>query len=783
MRAIPINAAEAIFEAFWDPEISGFREYSFRPNVNTRARISQFWCWVELTWETAKPGEHVATLTRELQLDLEDYDGLLVQCTMPDTAALTVRVIVDGREKVSIERARGVNGGEEYAGKLEGKKLEKIELVFESIRGGPGAAYLQWIGIFNYDIKARMEARKPPFSPDWPGLIKPLDERITPKPTLGIFFGPEDLEAIRRRAQSPPYRPIMDEMRSVAQSLLNRQPEEDIWEFAPTHRIWGDRCRYGRVRNSSKPSMTDPARICAFVGLIDEDPDLLRMAARFALSLAHCRYWCEGFTGRFPGSRWHHRCFYEYANTVACVFTLDWAGSVLTERGVRLVLHAMGMKGLPTIDWDFAESEYIHHMNQGIFFSYGRILGLLALQRHYPRVAGRIDLAEKVLFEIFDNYVMEDGGSHEGMAIWNASVSEGITALIALARYRGIPIKEYLPKKLLKSVDFAFTMLSTAGLPGEYLTIGDAVPNVLSHDTVAMMSAAHDDPRWKELLAGMLKRVPEATHTMTMIYGPESLPPPRVSIPTFSRLPYTGQLTSCRETSMGPIRLHLVGAKAEAGHLHEDKGGFILEAFGEALAIDRGMTPYADPRCPLLDDAIYHNMLTPVMPDRTHPHQLNPCPTAIIPQGEGDEQRLSASIDTTPAWNGLFRKHTRQIESPRPELFFISDDVMFDEPRQASFHLHSYHPIRKDNESFLVEGDKAVLSATPLWTTSGSRFEEDLVDREFKPVWHLMLTSEPIITRQLVTALQVFIKSKFEMEHLKADQLKAEAAKLFSSQL
>ena len=42
--------------------------------------------------------------------------------------------------------------------------------------------------------------------------------------------------------------------------------------------------------------------------------------------------------------------------------------------------------------------------------------------------------------------------------------------------------------------------------------------------------------------------------------------------------------------------------------------------------------------CPLsiIKEAQYHNVLTPDGPGGAFPRQVNPCPEATIPQGEGD---------------------------------------------------------------------------------------------------------------------------------------------------
>ena len=153
-----------------------------------------------------------------------------------------------------------------------------------------------------------------------------------------------------------------------------------------------------------------------------------------------------------------------------------------------------------------------------------------------------------------------------------------------------------------------------------------------------------------------------------------------------------------------------------------------------------------------------HNVLSPARTDDREPEQVSaflPVEQAVLPTGSGDARRLDASIDTTAVWKGQFKRHRRGIHSPEPTLFFIDDEVEFDEPRGATFHLHAPFPIEPIGGGFAVRGGRAELIVSPAWTVVESTYGEDFLDWALNPVTHLVMTSAPGTSYRLLTVLQV----------------------------
>ena len=776
MRPTPINDAEAVIEAFWDTALSDIDCYDFRVAKGTGARCTQGWCWVDLSWQSATPGQTIFQMTRDLDIELEDYDALRIRCAVPSSAKLTVKAVVDSRERMVIDGAIGPDKKWEYTGPVEGKRLERLTIIYDAVKAGVGSGTMQWVSLVNRSLEQVRRSRQSPYTPDWPKFLQPDNHPVKQSPTLGLLFDADDLTRIRQNVAHPSFRPLMDRLREKAHHHLAAQPEQFIMDAGATinrhHRA------YDIARGTSDPS--NMAIVCGFVGLVDENPELLRMSARGMLAMAHAAYWDDCFQEHFPGSFFDNRSFTATDYSYACALGLDWAGSVLTDAGRRIILEAISKKGLSLINKDFIQYEYIFDCNQAACFSEGRIAGLLAMRSMWPRVQAWIELAQRDLIESLDRVFnqTEDHGSLEGPSYGGATLFRALRALTMLSRYKGKTLKEIAPKSMIGCSNYCFMFLSTAGPAGRFIPYGDG-QNVFHLDMVSLMSLAADgDPRWEQLRSAMI-----AQHTPPGQDGNTSAPglltliftdPPKsdgsVDLPAFALLGATGILESCRQTPAGPIRLQFIGAAENASHVHQDKGSFILEAFGDTLAIDRGMVNYGHPLSRTLMLVQMHNVLTPTPADDRYPEQELIAEHCALPTGKGDRCSLDAEIDTTAIWiDQPFKKCRRRIHSPDPTLFFIEDVVEFAEPRGVVFHLHTNWPITREKGSFLISGQRSRLLVTPIWNPAEAAFCENLFDRDNRPVNHLTITSGPGRSYSLVTVLQVLESDSEKGWNIEAD--------------
>ncbi len=652
---IPINEAEAIVVRFFDPQRSQLEQWDFTCDPAACSAVKQHFHASVILWEQGA-GKTVGRLHREMNVDAGSYDHLSICATMPATARLTVRVVVDGREQIPIADVRGTNTSEEIEGPLTPGVITEVDIEITDHGSDPGNAQLFWLGLFHEERRQVMRGRPNPFSGSWDDLMMPSGKPVELQVQLGLFFDTQDLARLRHKASREPYRTLMNKLRKLAAAELTKEPWRGVGAF-PNN--LAPRCY--RLRGEEHISLM-AMRAGAFVGLLEENEALMRMAVNHALALAHCDHWQPEFLASMPGSSWEQRAFYEYRYAQNTIFAWDWAGAYLTEAGKQLLAQAISTKALPWILQTLMRHPYVRGCNQGVYFSWGAIICELALARIYPYAGELLDAAVKALDETVSTYFSADGGAFEGPGYVTSTLGHALCAYQAVARHRGLTLAEIAPPILARTADYLKTMISTVPPYGSAIKVADggrAGPCIYP-EALGLLWQLNDDPAIPALLAGMLsqdelREFPGTPGTpFCLIFGPDELPEPAARPATFHILPQTGMLCSNRPTPDGPVRLQLIGAPAHAGHCHQDRGSFVLEAFGEEIAIDRGQMGYDDPRCTTIGLGRYHNLLIPEDPENQVLNQLNPCPAATIPEGDGDEQTLRCRIDVSAAcWCGF----------------------------------------------------------------------------------------------------------------------------------
>lgn len=781
-RPVPINEAEAVIDAFWDQGLSPLAHYSLDAGGETsgparhactehatlgpvgpdQVRASQAWCWLTLAWNRSIRSTPVLGFGRQFCLDLSGYDRLVVRMSCPPHVRLTVKAVIDGREQIVVAGVAGRGALQEFEGRVQGRRLERIRLELATARDGPAEAWLDWIGCANAPARAVMLSRLPLHTADWEDYLHPEGAAVGHEVRFGFFFDSRELGALRRKALSPLYRPIMDRLRAMARAAV-AAPRTPEMQIGPLIGCGDNSTTLVRVRDLATRSFHTDAPICAFVGLIDRDPVCLRFAARIAVCLAHAGTWAPHFMQEFPGTTWDQRGFPEAFAMAGVALALDWAGAWFTPKGEHLVRYAIAVKGLPRVRNAFLQYDYMLNCNQSHMIGLGRLLGLLVLERAWPRTRADIDVFEQDLFEIIDRYIQADGSTDEGLHYWNSTFRSTVPALVALARYRGRNLASMIPHKLRSMDRFIGALLSTTGEPGSYLPIADTVADSLALDAISMMAFATAAPLWRGLMADGLRRgkLPKAERwacdgPFAVIHGPSRLPAEKVTLPAFTRLTKGGHISSCRALrGGGSVRLFLVGAMANAGHSHRDKGSFILEADGEAFAIDRGMVPYHDSdNLPFLKSEVAHNL---AVPEGCGQH--NPSPVASVWRGRGDAKMLRASINTSGTWLAPVMACRRRVISLTPARIEIHDEFELAEARAVMFCLHSPLAMKTYTAAVHVCGRRLTLAVRAEWAVTKSA-EPCGVNWCYTPVNRLALVSAVATHHRLVTVLDFALNPK-----------------------
>jgi hypothetical protein len=769
MLVVPINEAEAIIEPFWDGGSSehpadkwaALTEYTTQVARSARGRIEQSWCSAVVHIDTAPPGVVAASMMRDCDVRLAGYDVFRIFASLPSWVRLTARATIDGQACVLLDQVAGGDTHDEFDGPISGEHMTRLTLEFSLSEDRPAYVELLWLGLANRAAQTHMEARRSPYTPEWRGALAPGTAR--PQPQIGIFFDAHELSALRRKVQHGALKAIYERVRRQAEQDMQayRNPEEDIGYFVPNP----DR-RWCRNRDMQRRRTAGVMERLAFVGLVDGNADMSVLAARMALSAAHCDTWCESIMGVFPGATWHHRSFTEEVYCRACALVLDWAGFCLTSHGKQLIRDAIIMKGLPRIESDFKRMEYIRHMNQGIVFSAGRIIGLLGLLPAHPRYAELVDEAERDLREMLDSYVQPDGGTLEGMAYWNYTFGTVMPLYLALARYHGAKdlsafrVQGGLPESLIKTGDYALSMLSTVGDGTTYLPINDAhADERISPALIAAYCQVSDRSEWQQLYAATSGAGGTGEDMYHIIFAPARLAKAAPLVkPRFDALPDVGEVSSVRaHPQLGFVHFHLSAGPILLTHYHMDRGSFVLEAAGEALAIDRGVTTYDHPEVGLIGAAARHNLLYPESPDGRQIGQPPNAYGATLNSAVAEGDILLLAADTTQSWeSGVYQAIRRRVVSPAPALYLLDDEAQMVTPMAVSFRLNTRGVIQTQGGEFWVTSERAALRIVPLnWQPATFSAGVEGIDSHLQPVNVLRIISAKAAAHRLVTAIEV----------------------------
>jgi len=764
MQVIPINEAEAIIEPFWDggssehpkDKMSMLDAYEVTIHGSTIGEVKQTWCSVAVQIDRAEVDKTAISMERKCDILIDGYDVFRVFASVPSWVKISVKATIDGKEQLIMDGVRGVDTYHEFDGSIYGSHMTKLILEFAICENRPAKVDLSWLGLSNREKQDYLESKKSPYSPEWEGFL--ITEPKEFKPELNIFFDSDELEDIRNKIKEEPYKSIFDGLKRQAEEGLTYYPEADIGTFIPNP----DR-RWCRTRDLSKKRTAGIMEVLAFVGLVEKNVEMLIMAARMAISAAHCTYWCESIMGVFPGATWHHRSFTEEIYCRACALVLDWAGVCITPHGKQVIRDAIIMKGLPRIESDFKRMEYIRFMNQGIVFSSGRIIGLLSLIPEYPRYKSMLMEAEQDLHEMIENYVHEDGGTLEGPGYWNFTFSQAMPLFYALSRFHNKTLHEYATETLLKTGDYALSMLSIADGGITLLPINDChSKSTINPGLVAAYCKMSKNPEWKSLYQAMKKSGDFKPDLYHIIFAPsmEEMAEPAEPIlkPKFKVLSEVGQVSSIREDpDIGLIHFHFCSGPTYWGHYHQDKGSFIIEVNDEVLAMDRGVASYDNPESRLLSMADRHNLLYPErINDRPLEQPYYAAGGKLVHAGE-DNGVITLISDNKDAWEaGLFKKNIRKVVSSAPGYFIIEDEVVLSEKMPVSFLIHSNYDMQAVGNDYWIKGKKSSLCITPLnWRPAVTDIRVNGVDDRNQPVNTLRLTAEGSNSYHLKTAIKV----------------------------
>jgi hypothetical protein len=667
-------------------------------------RIYQKWCYVAFEWSKRPSNGICLKMSRQFDIICKDYDVLIVSTMAPADSILEVQVITD-KGTVNYQSLPAPSIKKEHNIPLDGAvKILSITIIIHGANDLISMGWFNFIGLANSKLLDRYLAQWNRFDSVWDLYLMPETYEPEFKVSEGIIMKEKDLYEIRQAHSRIMDREGTTPFTELADIAMSKTPESMIHDYVN----FRDSPRFNRERDHGKNLMGHGVN-AAIAGLLLKDKGLLRLAARFAMSIAMCSHWDDGMICNLEGSTFDHRCFVQSLCVHETALILDLAGEMFTELGREYLLQRIAKEGLASINFNTWKYDYIFHCNQLAWFTPGRMAGYLLLENHMDRVDGYTDLAFKDLVDSLDSSILSDGGYVEGPMYFNCVGEAGGLSLYMYARARNLDLQDMVPQKMKNTSAFAEAVISTDASQ-DVIPICDSSP-LCKENTMVMMASLLPDSQWVNMYRRSLKRNNNMPSTWLSFLLRETIPAHGPPLKPFINLPDMGIMSSVRTVQGQRVKLFIMGNHAGAGHNHEDKGSFILEFAGETYFMDSGAGNYASPNGLLLRRCHRHNMLVPSGLCE-QPILPSPLPVHVRPQGTGDETCFTATIDATPGWESYYEKWIRSWSSPQPNLVLVKDNYKLVQGRGVNFLLHTMLSPRIHNRRITLKGDKgrAVIS-------------------------------------------------------------------------
>lgn len=745
MLTTPINAAEAIFEAFFDETLSGLPQWRIHAGGAEGLVVVQKWAWVQYDWQRppADANSPALRMSRELAVDCADYDALMFSLTAPPGARVALIAGTDAGERRSLSTPFEAQKRELLLPLDGARRLQSLtlEIHADAARSaGSACGWFNWIGLQHGPTLERYLRQFSRFDERWEDYLKPESYEPTFEPTYGLHLtGAELAEARTALAQgggprSSPLWELAEDARKVA-------PERMTTEYV---NFWND-TRFNRVRDTGNLLLTNGAN-AAQAAVLFRDKALSRLAARYAMCLAHATRWDPSFLSWMAGCKWEHRAFVPSLVMYDCALILDLCGEWFTDYGRQLILRRLAEEGQGTNNYNAWWYVYIFWCNQTAWFMPGRMLAYLVLEKALPvrwepypkpdqsRVAPYTDLALADLQDNLAKILLPDGGYTEGPGYFVFTARQALITFYYYARARGLDARTLVPQALYATAVMAETLVSTAD-DSQMILICDA--QCVPQEGAAFLAWLMPDSHWVTIFRKSIARTGGQPISILAQNLAREVPADGPVLRPLVDMPTIGQMASHRRLGGEWVKLFLMGNQSGASHTHEDKGSFVLEFAGDTFAKDFAICDYSNPLADMMKHAQRHNMLTPLTAGGARPKPKNPIFADITPRGRGDETAFHATMELTAGWEDWFTQWTRTWDAPTADTLTITDEWTVTQGDGVIFNWTTPLPITLEakNRRAVIQGrrGRAILS----WAAGIEAVVEELPLEA--PVWKEVL--------------------------------------------
>ncbi len=489
-----------------------------------------------------------------------------------------------------------------------------------------------------------------------------MQERI-PGHRPRLFFSPEQVEDIRTDTDGRYdfLYPVIDEARDILAMDEPLFPEPDPWPEENYRPI------YTQTWQAMRP-YTQRMLISALAYLYTGDE---RFADEARRRLMHFMTWdVDG-----PSSAlWPTELGMDIAKNAYAVF--DWIYDVLSEDEIQRCKEVLTAR----MEQIHREVHRARPMESRPYSSHpGRMVGYvveagIVLAHEVPEAREWLDYTLKLLWSTYPAWGGDDGGWHEGVSYWMHYMNSILRVVAELDRY-GIPLKE---KPFFRNTGFFGLYAGYPHRPTRAFGDEQIRPIDINHGRVMYdFSSLYKNPyfRWHSEISG----VENPSERAALLYhdpdlqsrSPGELPQSRV----FHDVGIVAMHSHMADPENNVLMLFKSNPLGAISHNHASQNAFIIEAFGEPLAISSGSRQgHGSPsHREWMWQTKAHNSIL-VDGDGQVPRRRSSSGEIIAYEEHGDY--VYAAGDATRAYGGRLEQFHRHILFLRPDYFIIIDDLI-----------------------------------------------------------------------------------------------------------
>ncbi len=423
----------------------------------------------------------------------------------------------------------------------------------------------------------------------------------------------------------------------------------------------------------------------------------------------------------------------------------DWTYDLFTEEERELVEDSMRIRAADMYRMlrrmPFDNRPWSSHPGRTIGFL-GEVA--IAFYNEWEEAAEYLDYITRIYWGVYPAWGEDDGGWNEGPAYWNYYMGFGLHFVLALREGTGLDLTE---RPFFNNTPYYALYMTPPH--GQMTPFGDATEwRPFRHGSLMYwFSTLNRDPiiRWyaEETGAG------PGTSALGILLQDDTIEAQApVDLPSARVFPGVGLAVMRTNLVIGDNDVGFMMKSSPFGavsHGFQDQNCFVLEAYGEALAISTG----------------YYNRYG--SPHHTGWTQTTRAKNGItFDGGEGQDRGWQARGeitdfvhgdsfdltigDATEAYGGRLTRALREVVHVRPGIFVIRDDLASDEARTFEYQLHAIDEmtLRSDDNEVLITRPKASLTTrflepAALQITQTDEFDPHPAwppDREYDRLWH-----------------------------------------------